>query len=75
MKTEELSRLKSEIQPRWDDLREQRVLGAGGEIKLRGDGAIEQRMRLDAEGVLFRGRRVDMKRCEYKFPKKSIRKK
>jgi methylated-DNA-protein-cysteine methyltransferase related protein len=45
----------------------QRVLGAGGEIKLRGDSAIEQRLRLEAEGVRFRGRRVDMKLCEFKF--------
>ena len=49
------------------DLPWQRVLGAGGEIKLRGDSAIEQRLRLEAEGVLFRGRRVDMKRHEFKF--------
>jgi len=47
----------------------QRVLGAGGEIKLRGDSAIEQRLRLEAEGVRFRGRKVDMKQCEYKFPR------
>jgi methylated-DNA-protein-cysteine methyltransferase-like protein len=45
----------------------QRVLGAGGEIKLRGDHAIEQRLRLEAEGVRFRGRKVDMKRSEYRF--------
>jgi alkylated DNA nucleotide flippase Atl1 len=45
----------------------QRVLGAGGEIKLRGDSAIEQRLRLEAEGVRFRGRKVDMKQCEQKF--------
>jgi methylated-DNA-protein-cysteine methyltransferase-like protein len=45
----------------------QRVLGAGGEIKLRGDSAIEQRLRLEAEGVRFRGRKVDMKQCEFKF--------
>jgi methylated-DNA-protein-cysteine methyltransferase-like protein len=45
-----------------------RVLGAGGEIKLRGDSAVEQRLRLEAEGVVFRGRRVDMKRHEFKFP-------
>ncbi|HEY1657888.1 MAG TPA: MGMT family protein [Candidatus Sulfotelmatobacter sp.] len=45
----------------------QRILGAGGEIKLRGDSAIEQRLRLEAEGVRFRGRRVDMKFCEWKF--------
>jgi methylated-DNA-protein-cysteine methyltransferase related protein len=47
-----------------------RVLGAGGAIKLRGDSAIEQRLRLEAEGVAFRGRRVDMKRHKFKFPKK-----
>src|SRR5579864_962179 len=48
------------------DLPWQRVLGAGGEIKLRGDSAIEQRLRLEAEGVRFRGRKVDMKQCEFK---------
>src|ERR1700687_1818441 len=45
----------------------QRVLGSGGEIKLRGDSAIEQRFRLEAEGVRFRGRKVDMKGHEGKF--------
>lgn len=45
----------------------QRVLGAGGEIKLRGDSAIEQRLRLEAEGVRFRGRKVDLKQCEFRF--------
>lgn len=45
----------------------QRVLGAGGEIKLRGDHAIEQRLRLEAEGVRFRGRKVDMKAHEWRF--------
>ncbi len=44
----------------------QRVLGAGGQIKLTGDSAIEQRLRLEAEGVRFRGRRVDMKAHEFK---------
>jgi methylated-DNA-protein-cysteine methyltransferase related protein len=48
----------------------QRVLGAGGQIKLRGDSAIGQRLRLEAEGVTFRGRRVDMKRYEFKFTNK-----
>jgi methylated-DNA-protein-cysteine methyltransferase-like protein len=47
----------------------QRVLGAGGAIKLRGDYAFEQRFQLEAEGVTFRGRKVDMKLHEYKFPK------
>ena len=49
----------------------QRVVGSGGEIKLRGDSAIEQRLRLEAEGVTFRGRRVNMKQHEFKFAKKS----
>jgi methylated-DNA-protein-cysteine methyltransferase-like protein len=52
------------------DLPWPRVLGAGGEIKLRGDHAIEQRLRLEAEGVRFRGRKVNMKVHEYKFEKK-----
>lgn len=47
----------------------QRVLGAGGAIKLTGDSAIEQRLRLEAEGVRFRGRKVDMKTCEFKSGK------
>ncbi|MBV9340708.1 MAG: MGMT family protein [Acidobacteria bacterium] len=46
----------------------QRVLGAGGAIKLRGASAIEQRLRLEAEGVAFRGRRVDMRACEFRYP-------
>jgi methylated-DNA-protein-cysteine methyltransferase-like protein len=49
----------------------QRVLGAGGAIKLRGDHAFEQRFRLEAEGVTFRGRKVDMKLHEHKFRKAS----
>jgi methylated-DNA-protein-cysteine methyltransferase-like protein len=51
----------------------QRVLGAGGAIKLTGDSAIEQRLRLEAEGVRFRGRRVDMKAHEFRaaLPKKA----
>jgi methylated-DNA-protein-cysteine methyltransferase related protein len=45
----------------------QRVLGAGGAIKCTGDSALEQRFRLEAEGVHFRGRKVDMKAHEFKF--------
>jgi methylated-DNA-protein-cysteine methyltransferase-like protein len=48
----------------------QRVLGAGGAIKLQGDSAIEQRLRLEAEGVRFRGKRVDMKSHEFHFPRR-----
>ena len=37
----------------------QRVVGAGGEIKLRMGSALDQRMRLEMEGVAFRGRKID----------------
>jgi methylated-DNA-protein-cysteine methyltransferase-like protein len=49
-----------------------RVLGAGGAIKLTGDAAFEQRFRLQAEGVTFRGRKVSMKQHEYKFGRARI---
>jgi methylated-DNA-protein-cysteine methyltransferase-like protein len=48
----------------------QRVLGVGGAIKLQGDSAIEQRLRLEAESVRFRGKRVDMKSHEFHFPRR-----
>ena len=38
----------------------QRVIGAGGEIKLRFEAAAEQRLLLEMEGVEFRGRRVHL---------------
>ena len=38
----------------------QSIVGAGGEIKLRGEAAAEQRLRLTMEGVKFRGKRVNM---------------
>jgi methylated-DNA-protein-cysteine methyltransferase-like protein len=43
----------------------QRVVGVGGEIKLRGDAAVEQRLRLKMEGVQFQGKRVNMEVYEY----------
>lgn len=43
----------------------QRIVGAGGEIRLKGEAAAEQRLRLGMEGVKFRGRRVDMEACEH----------
>jgi methylated-DNA-protein-cysteine methyltransferase-like protein len=61
------ARLVARVLHRGFGLPWQRVLGAGGEIKLRGDLAIEQRLRLEAEGVRFRGRKVVMKVHEYKF--------
>lgn len=50
-----------------DSLPWHRVLGAGGQIKLRHDAAIEQRRRLRMEGVKFRGERVDMERYEHQL--------
>ncbi len=50
-----------------DQLPWHRVLGAGGEIKLRGAAAREQRARLLLEGVSFKGKKVDMDRCEHSF--------
>ena len=35
----------------------QRVVGAGGHIRLHGEAAYEQRVRLEMEGVAFRGKR------------------
>jgi methylated-DNA-protein-cysteine methyltransferase-like protein len=45
----------------------QRIVGAGGEIKLRGEAAAEQRLRLSMEGVKFRGKRVNMQLAEHTF--------
>ncbi len=45
----------------------QRVVGAGGEIKLRSEAAAEQRLLLRMEGVGFRGRRVNLKVHQYTF--------
>jgi methylated-DNA-protein-cysteine methyltransferase related protein len=45
----------------------QRVVGAGGAIKLRYEAAMEQRTRLEMEGVRFRGKRVDMAEHQHRF--------
>ena len=50
-----------------DGLPWQRVLGSGGRISLRGESGLEQRFLLQAEGVGFKGRRVDMQRFEHRF--------
>jgi len=60
------ARLVARVLRRGFGLPWQRVLGAGGQIKLTGDSAIEQRLRLEAEGVRFRGRKVDMKTHEFR---------
>jgi len=48
-----------------DHLPWHRVLGSGGEIKLCGAAAQEQRARLKLEGVRFRGVRVNMEQFEH----------
>ncbi len=50
-----------------DALPWQRVVGAGGEIRLKHDMAGEQRVRLQMEGVRFRGRRVAMEDHQHVF--------
>ena len=48
-----------------DQLPWHRVVGVGGEIKLRGAAAHEQRARLKLERVQFNGKRVNMEHLEY----------
>lgn len=45
-----------------------RVVAAGGRIALKGESGMEQRFRLEAEGVRFSGPRVRMREFEFKFP-------
>jgi methylated-DNA-protein-cysteine methyltransferase-like protein len=52
-----------------------RVVAAGGRIALKGESGMEQRFRLEAEGIHFSGRRVRMQEYEFKFPKIRKRKK
>jgi len=51
----------------------QRVVAAGGRIALPGERGLEQRFRLEAEGVKFSGKKVRMKEFEFKFGKKRRR--
>lgn len=46
-----------------------RVVAAGGRIALRGEAGMEQRFRLEAEGVHFSGRKVRMAEHEFLFAK------
>jgi methylated-DNA-protein-cysteine methyltransferase related protein len=45
----------------------QRVVGAGGQIKLKFEAGLEQRQRLEMEGVRFKGKRVDMLEHQHQF--------
>ena len=44
-----------------------RVVGAGGKIMLPGENGLEQRMRLETEGVAFRAGRVWMEEHQFQF--------
>ncbi|HLJ89440.1 MAG TPA: MGMT family protein [Candidatus Angelobacter sp.] len=46
-----------------------RVVAAGGRIALPGEAGMEQRFRLESEGVGFSGRRVRMAEFEFEFQK------
>jgi methylated-DNA-protein-cysteine methyltransferase related protein len=52
-----------------------RVLGAGGKIRLPGHQGLEQRMRLEMEGVRFFGAKVDMKTFAWEPKEKKAAKK
>lgn len=45
----------------------QRILGSGGRISLRREGAMEQRLRLQFEGITFSGSRVSLREYEHQF--------
>ena len=45
-----------------------RVVGAGGKIMLPGENGLEQRLRLETEGVAFRSGRVWMEKHQHSFP-------
>jgi methylated-DNA-protein-cysteine methyltransferase-like protein len=51
-----------------------RVVAAGGRIAIPGEGGLDQRFRLEMEGVKFSGRKVRMTEFEYKFPRKKTAK-
>jgi len=50
-----------------------RVVGRGGRILLRGEAALEQRLRLEAEGVRFHGAGIPMKQYGHRFARKRRR--
>jgi methylated-DNA-protein-cysteine methyltransferase-like protein len=52
----------------------QRIVASGGRIAIPGEGGLDQRFRLEMEGVKFSGRKVRMTEFEYKFPRKKTTK-
>jgi methylated-DNA-protein-cysteine methyltransferase-like protein len=51
----------------------QRILGSGGRISLPREAGLEQRFLLEAEGVRFRGRKVDLAEYEHRFERKALK--
>jgi methylated-DNA-protein-cysteine methyltransferase-like protein len=51
-----------------------RVVAAGGRIALPGEHGLDQRFRLEMEGVKFSGRKVRMKEFEFIFKKRTAKK-
>jgi methylated-DNA-protein-cysteine methyltransferase-like protein len=52
-----------------------RVVAAGGRIAIPGEGGLDQRFRLEMEGVKFSGRKVRMAEFEFQFKKRRAVKK
>ena len=52
-----------------------RVVAAGGRIAIPGEHGLDQRFRLEMEGVKFSGKKVRMAEFEFKFAKKAKPKK
>jgi alkylated DNA nucleotide flippase Atl1 len=50
-----------------------RVVAAGGRIALPGEHGLDQRFRLEMEGVKFSGRKVRMAEFEFRFPRKKTK--
>ena len=46
-----------------------RIVAAGGRIAIPGEGGLDQRFRLEMEGVKFSGSKVRMAEFEYTFPR------
>jgi methylated-DNA-protein-cysteine methyltransferase related protein len=53
--------------PRSGNLPWQRLIGAGGQIKLKFEAGLEQLTRLEMEGVRFIGKRVDIAAHQRRF--------
>jgi methylated-DNA-protein-cysteine methyltransferase-like protein len=51
-----------------------RVVAAGGRIAIPGEGGLDQRFRLEMEGVKFSGKKVRMSEFEFKFRAKAKKK-